>query len=97
MTYIYLTKRNNQVIAGALQARHSFEALHNARLEAARRGEPVELDPIALCCEYTEYNDFEELQSQYPDIKDMEDLSNYTTVIPVDNAMKTDSFIILNF
>lgn len=38
MTYIYITKRNNQVIAGSLQARHSFEALHNARIEAQLRG-----------------------------------------------------------
>ena len=41
MTYIYITKRNNQVIAGALQARHSFEALHNARIEAQLRGADI--------------------------------------------------------
>lgn len=60
-------------------------------------GTPVELDKIALCCEYTEYENFEELQKQYPDIKDFEDLKNHTLVIEVDNAMKTDNFIIANF
>lgn len=60
-------------------------------------GEDIELDPIAFCCEYTEYDSFEDLQKDHPQVKDMEDLSNYTTVIPVDNAMKTDAFIIQNF
>lgn len=42
--YIYLTKRTNketkqqQTIGGSFQARHSFEALHNARLLATQRG-----------------------------------------------------------
>ncbi len=59
-------------------------------------GMPVELDTIALCCEYTEYQDWEDFHAQYPDIKDFEDLNNYTTVIEVDNAMKS-GFIIQNF
>lgn len=28
-------------------------------------GEPIELDPIALCCEFTEYNDLREASEQY--------------------------------
>ena len=46
-------------------------------------GEPIELDVIALCCEYTEYSSFEELQENYPHIEDLDDLMNYTTVIEV--------------
>lgn len=57
----------------------------------------IDLDIIALCCDYTEYDTLEDLQAQYPNIKDFEDLNNHTTVIEVDNAMKTEQFIIQNF
>lgn len=55
---------------------------------------PIELDPIALCCDYTEYDNMEELQASYPDIKDIEDLENHTQVIQIENS---DSFIIQNY
>ena len=42
---------------------------------------PIELDIIALCCEYCEYEDLEELQQNYSDIESMEDLENHTSVI----------------
>ena len=44
-------------------------------------GEKVEFDPIALCVEYTEYKDLEEVQGNYDDIKDMDDLRDHTQVI----------------
>ncbi len=53
----------------------------------------IELDVIALCCEYTEYADLEELQQDYSNIEDMEELENHTTVIRIDS----DSFIIQQF
>lgn len=49
-------------------------------------GENVELDTIALCCEYTEYDSIKEVQDDYSDIKDLEDLQDYTTVIEVVNG-----------
>lgn len=52
---------------------------------------------VAICCDYTEYESFAEFQQQYPKIKDFEELNDKTTVIEVDNAMKTDNFIIANF
>lgn len=54
----------------------------------------IELDVIALCCDYTEYENLAELQQNYTDIKSMEDLENNTTVIPIFNS---DSFIIQNY
>lgn len=60
-------------------------------------GENIELDIIALCCEYTEYSSFEEFKENYNNIENFEDLNNHTTVIEIDNAMKADSFIIQNF
>lgn len=53
-------------------------------------GEQIELDVIAICCEYTEYDNLAELQIDCPDIEDLEDLQNQTTVIMVD----ADGFII---
>ena len=56
-------------------------------------GSELELDVIAICCDFTEYADIEELQGSYPDIKTIEELEDHTTVIPVIG----DSFIIQNF
>lgn len=38
MIFIYTATRQGGKIAGVLQARHSFEALHNSRLEVMQRG-----------------------------------------------------------
>lgn len=46
-------------------------------------GEEMELDVIAICCEFTEYEGIEELKREYPDIKDLEDLEGHTQVIKV--------------
>lgn len=57
-------------------------------------GEEIELDVISLCCEYTQYADLEEFQSNYSDdYKTMEDIENMTTVIPVSG----EAFIIQQF
>ena len=53
----------------------------------------VELDPIAFCVEYTEYEDLKELQENYNDIESIEDLEMHTTVIMVDD----ESFIIADY
>ena len=53
------------------------------------------MDPIAFCCEYTEYESLDDLRKQaYPDIKDMDDLREHTTVIEIDG---TDRFIIQDY
>ena len=56
-------------------------------------GQDIELDVIALCCEYTEYENLEELQESYTDIESMEDLQDNTTVIMIDS----ECFIIQDF
>ena len=45
------------------------------------RGENIELDVIAICCEYVEYDSLEELQADYKDIDDQDDLEYNTQVI----------------
>ena len=57
-------------------------------------GTEVELDVIALCCEYAEYDSLEEFQGNYGEEYDsMESISDVTTLIPIDD----NSFIIQQF
>ena len=57
-------------------------------------GEEQDFDIIALCCDFTEYENMEEFQGSYGDAyKTIEDIENETTVIPIND----DSFIIQNF
>ena len=56
-------------------------------------GEELELDVIALCCDFTEYEDLAEFQNNYgAEYETMDDID--TTVIDVPGS---DSFIIQNF
>jgi len=57
-------------------------------------GESIELDIVALCCEYTEYDNMEDLQASYPDIKTMEELQDHTQVILIEG---TEGFIIADY
>jgi hypothetical protein len=48
--------------------------------------EPFELDVVAICCEWCEYASFEDLQSDYKGINDMDDLTDQAHVIELDNG-----------
>ena len=54
--------------------------------------EEIELDVIAICCEFTEYENFEELQQNY-NVENMEELVQNTNVILIDD----ESFIIQDY
>ena len=58
-------------------------------------GTEIEFDPIALCCEYTEYDNLGEFHQNYDKetYPDKDSIMDYTQVIEVG----TDSFIIQNF
>lgn len=60
-------------------------------------GEPMELDIIAICCDFTEYESLEEFNDDYgytiDDIDSINDIYDYTIVIPIDD----ESFIIQDF
>ena len=57
-------------------------------------GQEIELDVIALCCEYAEYDNLEEFQADYSeDYQTIGDIESDTTVIMIDD----DSFIIRQF
>ena len=57
-------------------------------------GDKIEFDPIAFCCEYSEYDNLKEVQENYDDIKNLEKLKDHTTVIEIENSEK---LIIQNF
>lgn len=58
-------------------------------------GEQIELDIIALCCDFTEYDSLEEFQLEYDaeDYPDIDAIEYETQVIRIDD----DSFIIQAF
>lgn len=58
-------------------------------------GEEIEFDVIAICCEYTEYENLAEFQDNYDkkDYPDMESIENATQVIKIND----DRFIIQDF
>ena len=58
-------------------------------------GEEIELDVIALCCEYVEYDSLEEFQLEYghEDYPDIDSIYNETQVITFGEG----SFIIASF
>jgi len=57
-------------------------------------GSEVELDVIALCCEYSEYDNLAEFQKDYgKEYESMKDIEDATQVIKIDD----ESFIIQQF
>ena len=63
-------------------------------------GEKIELDVIALCCDYTEYENLKEFENDYGkefsniDKRFKYSIEDNTTLIPIEG---TDSFIIQAF
>lgn len=54
----------------------------------------LELDVIAICCEFTEYENLEEMLSDYPDdYASLEDIENATLVLPTESG----GFVIQQF
>lgn len=69
-----------------------LEALFNY-LKNLKKGMDKEPDVIAICCEFTEYENLEAFNNDYENFTSIEDIEDYTTVIMIDD----DSFIIRNF
>ena len=47
----------------------------------------LEFDPIAYCCEYTEFDSFEDVKINY-DVKTLKELEDKTTVLKIPNSEK---------
>lgn len=48
-------------------------------------GEQIEFDMIAICCDWTEYDNLKEVKNNY-NISSFKELENNTTVIKLDNG-----------
>jgi hypothetical protein len=47
----------------------------------------LEFDPVAFCCEYTEFDSFEDVKKNY-DVEDLEHLEQNTIVLKIPNSEK---------
>ena len=54
----------------------------------------IEYDPIAFCCDYTEYDSIQDASLDYDGFNTVEDFEDYTRVIEVPNSKK---LLIQNF
>lgn len=54
--------------------------------------ENISFDPIAWCCEFSEYKDFDDWSQNGIDIKDLDELKDNTTVIEFDGGMIVQDF-----
>ena len=50
--------------------------------------EEIELDVIAFCCDYTEYENLEEYKKSYSSIKSIEDIQSATAYISIPNSKR---------
>jgi len=55
-------------------------------------GEPFKLDVIAICCEFTEYANIDEIKTSYTDIKDISDLEDYAYIIETPTSIIIQDF-----
>ena len=71
-----------------------LESLYNYLTDYEQdTGTEIELDVIALCCDYSEYKDLEEYKQNYSSINSIKDIQDATMYIPIS---KTQRFITQN-
>ena len=76
--FVKIDRENNFSYWGRIALFEYFEQLEEDL------GEQIEFDPIAICCEYTEYESLDELNEVYgKEFEDLDEVSDYTSVIPV--------------
>jgi hypothetical protein len=99
MTYIYETLNTSQIANALRQDQYAAWSHEGARalaeyLEelAENMGEPMELDVVAIRCDFSEYASIEDVIKEYEDIKDLEDLRDNTTVIEFDGGLIVQGF-----
>lgn len=86
------------------QAFHAYERFDNFGYDGLKAlfnylteleedcGVEMELDVIALCCDYTRYEDLDELNKEYrEEFKTLDEVRDHTTVIEIEDS---EAFII---
>ena len=76
----------NWTHAGSMAIAEFFEELENDTDES------IELDVVAIRCEFSEYKNFDEVKENYSDIKTLEDLHDNTLVIEFDTGLIIQDF-----
>jgi len=69
-----------------------LKALFDYLEEQERDTGEMELDAIALCCDYVEYKDFQEFKQDYPSIDSMDQLRDKTMVLEFDGGFLVQAF-----
>ena len=64
-------------------AKALFEYFENLEQDT---GEELEFDPVAIRCDFDEYESLEDIKKSYQNIETLEDLQNNTTVIEIPNS-----------
>ena len=90
---IYKTLNENQFIDEFEQSGtyadnftyEGFKALFNF-LDDVHHNDSIELDIIELCCEFEEYESFDELISSYDEFTTLEEIENQTVVLETDSG-----------
>ena len=74
--------------------RSGLQALYDYFIELEDdMGEQIELDVIAICCEFSQYKDLQEIREAYNRVFiDYEMLSHYTQVIDFDDGIIIQDF-----
>jgi len=92
------TYKDNFTWAGANALQEYLEEM------TEETGENIEFDPVAWCCEFSEYESYEDFQSDtgytrdgvtykgYDDINDLDELRDNTTVIEFDGGIIVQDF-----
>ena len=76
--FVQINRENNFTYYGRLALFEYFEQLEEDI------GEEIDFDPIAICCDFTQYENLAELNEAYgKDFKDLEEVGDYTQVIEV--------------
>mgnify|MGYP003136298529 FL=1 len=76
--FVKINRENNFSYYGRLALFEYFEQLEEDL------DYQIEFDPIAICCEFTEYENLEELNQAYnKNFEDLEEVREYTQVIEI--------------
>ena len=76
--FVEINRENNFTYWGRRALFEYFEELEECL------GTEIEFDPIAICCEFTQYANLDELNEAYgKEFKDLDEVRDYTEVIEV--------------
>lgn len=99
MTYIYERKQSSDLYHDLKRMGRDNFSYDGAKalmeyLEqfAEDSGDPLEYDPIAFCCDFTEYKDIEELNKDGYQFKTLDDVRDQTQVIEFDGGIIVQAF-----